>query len=1011
MHHNMHNGAVAPGKVTPGCDEAQAAVNGLGFRGELNADNLDSALHQQVEQDLSTPLDSKVGQVSMTMPVVRFNLVEHLSEVLVKQYRLSNGTVAKDMSKCGRIPGGCTVTTVTAPLDEYVHAVHGGGHAQYALPSNAVIGVGIPLRAKGDEGAGINRSASALAFQPGAPAVLTLDHDPHPRAATTCFFPAELESLLEKEFSEVFVGAAMVSYFSSSSFLKRPDGTWHSEVKGFHVAYAVEDASDIPRMKETLFKRLCLSGHGYIFITQAGAMLPRTVFDAKVLEPQQPLFAGGALCHDGIQQLRPPPVARAGGYLNSPALPPLTLEEHDAYELWESNEKDAARPLAERARREYQKTEVAKLVANGIAESRARQVIESRLEGDLVGSDVLLFADHGLLKVSDVLANPAKYNEENLHDPVEPDYGGPSTAIFYANEADGVPVVFSHAHGGRNFFLKHDEISLIARLDLMSADDASASWCRLLMEAELAPDAVDRLLVKVKEKTKTGLKALRSTLDAAVAKAGRNSAPSLDPAMIIAEELLAAQYEGGRTLVTTDGGNLWQHTGTHWVTLPKTVLEGQIQALASPRWATVRTHYENLKKKVPELAAFTGSVLRLIQRQTVKGGDPLHFVTERPNVINMANGELWLEADGPVLQPHRPESYLTSCSGITYDPDAEAPGFEQALRGMLCHPGGRPIDDQDEMVRHVEEMLGYVIQTGRFLKVFMLLTGPGDNGKTCLTKLLNHILGQEAITFDRLSGCDDKASRFATNRLVGKQVLIDDDADHEYLLPDGFLKKICENKPMTAEPKFGSPFTFNAGVVPIILANSFPRTKDLSRGMRTRAQVLNFPRQFKRPSECAPDDPDIQRPEVWGDVYANELAGVVNVLVRGLYRLKQRGAFLPPPSAEAAHSAWLSEANVVSRFVDDACVRLPAEAANSSMLTTSALHHEFIIWANHNDVQPIHRPQRNQFKGRLMDLGFKVEHTNVGTSVFGLRLKPRWGAQCADSPGPVADEDDDPALR
>ena len=46
-------------------------------------------------------------------------------------------------------------------------------------------------------------------------------------------------------------------------------------------------------------------GYGYIAITQSGLMLPRTIFDQKVLEPQQPLFSGGADCRDGITQRRP----------------------------------------------------------------------------------------------------------------------------------------------------------------------------------------------------------------------------------------------------------------------------------------------------------------------------------------------------------------------------------------------------------------------------------------------------------------------------------------------------------------------------------------------------------------------------------------------------------------------------------------------------------------------------------------------------------------------------------
>ena len=411
------------------------------------------------------------------------------------------------------------------------------------------------------------------------------------------------------------------------------------------------------------------------------------------------------------------------------------------------------------------------------------------------------------------------------------------------------------------------------------------------------------------------------------------------------------------------------------------------QEFAQREWGRVGRLFAAQGKAIPSLSGFTGSVVAVIAGMTVRDGDPLRFSLPRPNVVNMANGELWLTPDGPELRPHNPGSFLTACSGIRYDPLAVAPTFEEALRGMLCHPGGRPLSDQDEMLRHVLELLGYASQTGRWLKAFYLWTGPGDNGKSRLSRLLELILGQDAIAFDRLSGVGDESSRFAASKLVGKQVLIDDDADHEYLLPDGLLKKIAESKPLTAERKFEGAFTFVAQVVPIILSNSWPRSRDLSRGMQTRAQVLYLPRSFKRPEECSPNDPDRQRPELWDRIYSSELPGVVNALIAGYFRVKERGGFLQPPSARQAFDAWLSDTNVVGRFISEACDRVPAGAAGT---TTSWLHIAFTAWADEAGIAPAHRPQLNKLKGRIESLGFRCAHSKRGTAVYGLALKPEW---------------------
>lgn len=930
-------------------------------------------------------------------PAVRFNVVRHQTGILVKQYRHNNAKVVKDMSAAGGIPAGCTVTTVEGTLAHYIDTVVNGGPRQYALPSNAMLGNAVPMGTK-RQGLQANRSADTMRFVAG-PAVVTIDHDPSTRGRSFAT-PDELWAVLLQEFPAAFGGAAHGSYASSSSYIYTPDGTEHAGLRGFHIAAAAEDATDIPRFKDVLFKRLCLRGHGHIFITRDGKQLHRTIFDAKVMEPQQPVFAGGAYCHDGIRQQRPAPVLMPGGYLNTRAIPDLTATEAHAYERWVQAAKQETAVEALDVQREYQKDEVDRLLSRGMNVERARSIVESRLAGTLAGSDELHFAIHGEVLVADVLTDPQKFDECSLHDPLEPDYGSSSTAIFYANDkTTGTAVVFSHAHGGRSFCLRHDESTLRARLGAMDPEGVAAGWARMVVAASLAHDAEERVLAAVRGLTKTPIDGLRKALKAAKLEArqrDRGAAP--DPADKLAEEFLKEYYAGGATLIFTETRAFWRYTGTHWTAIAEHPLRGEVQQFASARWDAVCSWFAAQEKSAPALSAFITSVMALLSGKTVKAGDPLRFNSPRPAVQNMKNGELWLEADGPMLKGHRPESYLTSCSDINYDPNAKSPGFDEALRGILSQPGGVPMNDQDEMVRHVEELLGYAAQTERDLKVFMLITGPGDNGKTRLSKLLQLIVGQDAIVFDRLSGIED--NQFSTSKLVGKQILVDDDADHEYLLPDGLLKKIAEAKPLTAERKFEGAFTFVASVVPIILANSWPRTRDLSRGMQTRAQVLHLPRSFKRPEECVATDPDRQRPEVWEQVYASEMPGVVNALLAGYYRVRRRKGFAPPPSARAAFDAWLRDANVVSRFVAEACERTDAKRPGT---TTRVLNQVFNDWADAERVALAHRPQANRMRSRFEDLGFKVMHTNRGTAVYGLRPRAEWMARLFEHPEEISE--------
>ena len=923
---------------------------------------------------------------SLDGPIVSYNVLRHPNQVLVKRVEiLPDNTISKNPG--GQIPIGSTISSERKPLSQYIQEAFNGGVSQYIHPSNVDLGTNIPISSKQfvTEG-GVDRTASTLFYVEG-PATLTLDHDPSFYSNTPVSGPIELFEILNTNFPAVFKLAAWGAYDSSSSFIYDNNGIELTGRRGFHMVFAVEYATDIPQFGDLLFKHLWLKGFGYIHVSKDGKALPRTIFDTKVLEPQQPLFAGGAHCIN-CEQRRPDPIWNAGYYLKTSGLSALTESEGRKYQQMIQEAKIAAKPKCDNNKLQYMKQSEADLVKKtGISNTHAKQVIEARMGGTLLGADVLMFDEHGEVTVANVLANLELYNGATLADPIEGGIAG--KAIFYMNSDSGNPIIFSHAHGGNNFFLQYDLFTLISILKEMSAEDACKQWSNNLVKSKLQEDELDQYLVAVKKKTGIGIGALRGTVKKLMKDVDSYATNNLkqDPGIFLAHSLLDQDYEGGNTLIKLESGNFWHYTSTHWTEIKDSVLNNKLQKIASNRWEHFLAMWDASGKKSSTLSSLVSSALACLGNIVFRSGDPLRLNSIRPSVINCINGELHLLDDNAELRPHSPESYLTSCSLIAYDPLAKAPTFDVGMRGILSFPGGTPMPDQDEMLRHVEELLGYTIQTRRNLKVFILIVGPGDNGKTTFIKILSKILGLDAIAFDRLGGVSEDGNRFATSRLVGKLVLIDDDIDAEYLLPDGLLKKIAEEKPLTAEIKFKESFTFTAQVVPILLGNSWPRLRDLSRGMQTRANVLYLPRRFLKPSECDANNPDLQNPEIWDKVFKDEMSGVLNRLVAGYYRVAQRKGFLPPESAKRAFDMWLMESNVVARFIEDACVKIESTKPGC---TTSEAYNAFIKWCEANGVQSRHRPQLNQLKKKLEDIGIRVAHTDHGTGVFGFKINSVW---------------------
>ena len=125
------------------------------------------------------------------------------------------------------------------------------------------------------------------------------------------------------------------------------------------------------------------------------------------------------------------------------------------------------------------------------------------------------------------------------------------------------------------------------------------------------------------------------------------------------------------------------------------------------------------------------------------------------------------------------------------------------------------------------------------------------------------------------------------------------------------MKTISEAKEVTGELKYRPSFNFVVRTVPVLLCNNTPSLADLSHGMVRRLMVLPFERTFTEQEK----DPDL-----FEDIWANELPGVLNQALRGYQRLLERGAkFKRPKDVRQATSHWLQQANPLPAFIQAHC--------------------------------------------------------------------------------------------
>jgi P4 family phage/plasmid primase-like protien len=408
-------------------------------------------------------------------------------------------------------------------------------------------------------------------------------------------------------------------------------------------------------------------------------------------------------------------------------------------------------------------------------------------------------------------------------------------------------------------------------------------------------------------------------------------------------------------------GEFWTYTGTHWAPADSNVI-GREMLYVVRDW--LKAHPQSKRS----VASLTNEAMQILAREVATHEDLLRLTVEPLSVINTLNGEIWIDDRTGLheCKPHDPGSYLTTCLDTEYDPEMICPLFDITLDDIF-----EPLEDKDEVIAHVWEMIGYTIQPRKNMPMWWLFHGGGANGKSTLIKVIEALLGQAALNcpISTFSG----ANSHATYDLVGKLALIDEDVEAGTRLPGGMIKKITENKRMLANPKMQKAFPFIAATSVIMAANNYPKTKDLSAGLRRRAAVIPFKKEFSEREQDATRATDIIR---------SELPGVLNKALAALERLRDRGNFERSPSIRKATRGWLAEANPIAAFLQEVMEPRP-----STSISIIKMWNEYKFWCQD---QGINHMQKMKFIDAIRSLGYgTIPGTTKRQPRFkGLRMRP-----------------------
>lgn len=304
--------------------------------------------------------------------------------------------------------------------------------------------------------------------------------------------------------------------------------------------------------------------------------------------------------------------------------------------------------------------------------------------------------------------------------------------------------------------------------------------------------------------------------------------------------------------------------------------------------------------------------------------------------LNCLNGLLNL--DTLVLEPHTPHLMSTYQVPIEWDPAATCPRYENWLRNVSKY-------DPDLTALLWELTALAVTPGGAPVHRAAMLTGSGRNGKGTYLRMVGRLVGDEhrsSMTLQSLS--EDK---FAAAELFGMQVNICGDLSDKFVRFTDFFKMATGGDRLTAQRKYGHPFSFTNRALMMFSANSLPGTADATEGFWSRWLILPFDQSY-----LGNEDASIE------EGLCQELPGILVAVVKTIQKMRSTGWQLTQcDRVNAALEQYRVDADPIRTFVED-----NMDLSIGHKQNRSDIYRDYVVWCEANGRNTM---SSNKFYERL----------------------------------------------
>ncbi len=336
-------------------------------------------------------------------------------------------------------------------------------------------------------------------------------------------------------------------------------------------------------------------------------------------------------------------------------------------------------------------------------------------------------------------------------------------------------------------------------------------------------------------------------------------------------------------------GVIYIYTGTYW---QETEDEAVKKVLS--RMAIKLGFYSPAAAKISDFRD------KLFKQFVHEGIEEANAPIRKNILINLKNGTLEISNIDVMLREHRREDFLTYCLDYDYNIDAIAPIFNQFLHRVLPAESTRAV---------LQEFFGYVFTTDMKLEKGAILLGSGANGKSVVFEIASAIFGEENVSFKGLGDLCMKGDKGNNHRAEIENKLLNYASE---ISPKGadteIFKALVSGEPVSGRRLYKNVYTFRNTAKLMFNANRLPTETEHTEGFFRRYLIIPF---------------DVRIPEEERDINLhktivdNELSGILNWIIVGLYRLLENGTFSNSEEVQQALETFKRQSNSVFLFIEE----------------------------------------------------------------------------------------------